>query len=79
MGQILHFIIFLFFKYSDETKIVIAPDSIYVLQFFPSITDGPVSYGDHYEGIVIKENDGGWKVDGYFYDNIPKSIIEKVY
>jgi hypothetical protein len=68
-----------FFDYSDETKVVISPESIYVLQFFPSTTDGPVSYADHYEGILLKKIDGGWKVDGYLFDNIPKSIIEKAY
>ncbi len=68
-----------FFDYSDETKVVISPESIYVLQFFPSTTDGPVSYADHYEGILLKKIDDGWKVDGYLFDNIPKSIIEKAY
>lgn len=68
-----------FFDYSDETKVVISSDSIYVLQFFPSTTDGPVSYADHYEAIILKKMDGGWKVDQYLYDNIPKSIIDKAY
>ena len=68
-----------FFQYSEETKVVISPESIYVLQFFPSTTDGPVSYADHYEGIMLKKMDGGWKVNEYLYDNIPKSIIEKAY
>lgn len=68
-----------FFEYSEETKVVISPESIYVLQFFPSTTEGPVSYADHYEGILLKKMDGGWKVDEYLYDNIPKSIIDKAY
>jgi hypothetical protein len=68
-----------FFQYSGETKVVIFPESIYVLQFFPSTTDGPVSYEDHYEGIMLKKMDGSWKIADYLYDNIPKSIIEKAY
>ncbi|MFB3162660.1 DUF3993 domain-containing protein [Neobacillus sp. 179-J 1A1 HS] len=68
-----------FFQYSGETKVVISPESIYVLQFFPTTTDGPVSYEDHYEGIMLKKMDGSWKIADYLYDNIPKSIIEKAY
>ncbi|WP_419888607.1 DUF3993 domain-containing protein [Neobacillus niacini] len=68
-----------FFHFSDETKVVISPERIYVLQFFPSTTDGPVSYEDHYEGVVLKKMNGGWKVDEYLYNNIPKSIIDKAY
>jgi hypothetical protein len=68
-----------FFQYSDETKVVISRESIYILQFFPSTTNGPVSYADHYEGIMLKKINGGWKVDEYLYDNIPKSVIEKAY
>jgi hypothetical protein len=68
-----------FFQYSGETKVVIFPESIYVLQFFPSTTDGPVSYEDHYEGIMLKKMDGSWKIADYLYDNIPKSILEKAY
>ncbi|MFB3168906.1 DUF3993 domain-containing protein [Neobacillus sp. 179-C4.2 HS] len=68
-----------FFQYSGETKVVISPESIYVLQFFPPTTDGPVSYEDHYEGIMLKKMDGSWKIADYLYDNIPKSIIEKAY
>jgi hypothetical protein len=68
-----------FFQYSGETKVVISPESIYVLQFFPTTTDGPVRYEDHYEGIMLKKMDGSWKIADYLYDNIPKSIIEKAY
>jgi hypothetical protein len=68
-----------FFQYSDETKVVISRESIYILQFFPSTINGPVSYGDHYEGIVLRKINGGWKVDEYLYDNIPKSVINEAY
>ncbi|MEH7493610.1 DUF3993 domain-containing protein [Neobacillus niacini] len=68
-----------FFQYSEETKVINSPESIYILQFFPSTSDGPVSYEDHYEGIMLKKMDGGWKVAEYLYDNIPKSIIERAY
>ena len=66
-----------FFQFSNETKVVISPESIYVFEFFPASTDGPVGYDDHYEGVLLKENDGGWKADEYLYDNIPHSILEK--
>jgi hypothetical protein len=68
-----------FFQYSDETKVVISRESIYILQFFPSTINGPVSYGDHYEGIMLRKINGGWKVDEYLYDNIPKSVINEAY
>lgn len=66
-----------FFQYSDETKMFISPEKIYVFEFFPAKTDGPVGYEDHYEGILLKKVDGGWKVDEVLYNNIPDSILEK--
>jgi hypothetical protein len=66
-----------FFHYSNETKVVISPESIYVFEYFPASTDGPVGYDNHYEGVLLKKVDGGWKVDQYLYDNIPHSILEK--
>lgn len=65
-----------FFQYSNKTKVVISPESIYVFEFFPASTDGPVGYDDHYEGVLLKKVDGGWKVDQFLYNNIPDSILE---
>jgi hypothetical protein len=66
-----------FFHYSDETKVIVSPESIYVFEFFPSTSEGPVGYDDHYEGLLLKKVDGGWKVDEFLYNNIPNSILEK--
>jgi hypothetical protein len=66
-----------FFQYSDETKMIISQDSIYVFEFFPSNSDGPVGYEDHYEGILLKKENGGWKIDEFLYNNIPDSVLEK--
>jgi hypothetical protein len=66
-----------FFEYSDKTKMIIAQDGIYVFEFFPASTEGPVGYEDHYEGIVLKKDNGGWKIAEFLYNNIPNSILEK--
>lgn len=66
-----------FFHYSDKTKVIFSPDSIYVFEFFPASTDGPVGYEDHFEGVLLRKVDGGWKVDEFLYNNIPDSILKK--
>jgi hypothetical protein len=66
-----------FFQYSDQTKMIISKDSMYVFEFFSANTDGPVGYEDHYEGILLKKENGGWKIDEFLYNNIPESILEK--
>jgi hypothetical protein len=66
-----------FFQYSDETKMIISQDNIYVFEFFPASTDGPVGYEDHYEGILLKKENEGWKIDEFLYNNIPDSILKK--
>jgi hypothetical protein len=66
-----------FFHYSDKTKVIFTPESIYVFEFFPATTDGPVGYEDHFEGVLLKKFDDGWKVDEFLYNNIPPSILEK--
>lgn len=67
-----------FFKYSDETKVVISSEAIYVFEFFPAASDGPVGYEAHYEGVLLKKVDGSWKVDKFLYNNIPNSILNGV-
>jgi hypothetical protein len=68
-----------FFQFSDQTEVVINKNSIYVYEFFEGENEGPVSYKDHYEGIVIKkDNKGDWKVSDYSYDFYPSDIaLEK--
>ncbi|MCM3690053.1 DUF3993 domain-containing protein [Neobacillus niacini] len=66
-----------FFHYSDETKVIFTPEGIYVFEFFPATTDGPVGYENHFEGVLLKKFDDGWKVDEFLYNNIPASILEK--
>lgn len=66
-----------FFQYSDETKVVILQDKIYVFEFFPAASDGPVGYDAHYEGVLLKKVDETWKVDKFLYNNIPNSILNK--
>jgi hypothetical protein len=66
-----------YYQFSDETKVVITPNEIYVFEFFPEKKEGPVGYLSHYEGLYVKKMDNEWKVDKYLYDQIPKEIIER--
>ncbi|MEH7177353.1 DUF3993 domain-containing protein [Neobacillus vireti] len=68
-----------FFQYSNKTKVVISSDRIYVFEFFPASTDGPVGYDEHYEGVLLNKVNGGWKVDQFLYNNIPDSVLEKAF
>jgi len=66
-----------FFTYTDETKIVRKKGYIYVFEYFKDSGEGPVSFDDHYEGVIMKDIDGIYKVDEYLYDNIPEEIIQR--
>lgn len=70
-----------FFQLSDQTEIVINKDSIYVYEFFEGENEGPVTYKDHYEAIILKRDQtGDWKVSEYSYEFNPSTDIvpEKV-
>lgn len=64
-----------FFSYSDDTKIVKKKEQIYVFEFFRGNQEGPVSYQDHYEGILLENENGQYKV-AEFLDEIPKEIVQ---
>jgi hypothetical protein len=66
-----------FFKYSESTKVVVEDHKIYVFEYFPKKTDGPVGYDSHYEGLLLSNVNGKWKISDYLYDEIPERIIKK--
>ncbi len=65
-----------FFQFSDQTEIVINKNRIYVYEFFEGQNEGPVTYKDHFEAIILKkEHTGDWKVSDYLYDFNPSTDI----
>jgi hypothetical protein len=66
-----------YYQFSDETKVVITPNEIYVFEFFPEKKEGPIGYHSHYEGLYVKKMDNEWKIDKYLYDQIPMEILER--
>jgi hypothetical protein len=66
-----------YYQFSDRTKVVITGEEIYVFEFFPASTVGPVVYKSHYEGLRLKKMNSNWKVDKYLYDQIPMNIIKE--
>jgi hypothetical protein len=66
-----------YYQFSKRTKIVFMKNKIYVFEYFPQSSEGPVGYKSHYEGLLIKREKNGWKLDQYLFNNIPKNIIEK--
>jgi hypothetical protein len=68
-----------FYAFSEKTKVVEMENEIYVVEFFPGNTEGPVGYEDHYEGLKLVIEDGDWKVAQYLYDEVPQEVINKAY
>jgi Protein of unknown function (DUF3993) len=66
-----------FYQFSNKTKVVIGSDEIYVFEYFPASTEGPVGYKSHYEGLLLKKSADEWRVEKFLYNTIPKNIIEK--
>ena len=68
-----------FYAFSEKTKVVEMENEIYVVEFFPGNTEGPVSYEDHYEGLKLVKETGNWKVADYLYDEVPQEVINRAY
>lgn len=66
-----------YYQFSKNTKVVILPEKIYVFEYFPEKSEGPVGYKSHYEGLLLIKTKQGWKVDQYLYNQIPEGIIKK--
>ncbi|MBY0120884.1 DUF3993 domain-containing protein [Bacillus sp. S/N-304-OC-R1] len=66
-----------FFTYSDETKSVWQQNKIYLFEYFPKTDEGPVSYESHYEGVLLSNEEGTWKIAEFLYDNIPSEIVNQ--
>lgn len=63
-----------FFSYNENTKIITHENQIYVYEFFPGNQEGPVTYQDHYEGIVLEAQNGQYKV-ARLLDKAPDEAI----
>ncbi|MDZ5470600.1 DUF3993 domain-containing protein [Bacillus sp. 31A1R] len=61
--------------FSDEAQVVFKEKEIYVFEFFPANEEGPVTYKDHYEGLLLTKVKDKWKITKYLYDNIPEDIL----
>ncbi|CAM3760579.1 DUF3993 domain-containing protein [Mesobacillus thioparans] len=68
-----------FYAFSEKTKVVEMESEIYVVEFFPATTEGPVGYEDHYEGLKLVKEKEGWKVAEYLYDQVPQEVINQAY
>lgn len=66
-----------FYQFSDNTRVVIKSNKVYVFEYFPESTEGPVGYKSHYEGILIENISGEWKISKYLYNQIPDEIIKE--
>jgi len=66
-----------FFNYDDKTEIIWGNKQIYVVEYFPRNVEGPVHYDAHYEGVLLEEEEGLWKVADFLYNLSPMMIGEE--
>lgn len=65
-----------YFQFSNQTEIVIKDKYIYVYELFEEEEEGPVTYKDHYEAIILSKNKSNiWRVSDYSYDFSPSQDI----
>ncbi|MGM0902534.1 MAG: DUF3993 domain-containing protein [Bacillota bacterium] len=64
-----------FYTYSDKTKIVNHNGSIFVVEFFPTVTEGPVTYEGHYQAVEMERTEKGLQVIKIWYENIPEEVL----
>ncbi|UII57225.1 DUF3993 domain-containing protein [Cytobacillus spongiae] len=67
-----------YFSYTDDTKIVREDNLVYVFEFFPANNEGPVSYSDHYDGLLLEETSEGVLVTKKLYNDVPEDILSEV-
>lgn len=65
-----------FFAMSEQTEVNIRNKKIYIYEFFPASKEGPVTYGDHYEGILMEKVSNDWLITSYLHEFNPDDIIE---
>ncbi|WP_176215214.1 DUF3993 domain-containing protein [Cytobacillus gottheilii] len=65
------------FSYDDETQIEEINGDLYVYQFFPAVYEGPVTYEDRYDGVVLTKQDHMYKVSDFLYNIDPSQLPKK--
>lgn len=68
-----------YFSYSAKTKIHMKGDQMYVYEFFPKSEGGPVSYEAHYEGVLLLNKAGKWKITNIYHDFKIEDIMDVSY
>ncbi|MBY0097704.1 DUF3993 domain-containing protein [Mesobacillus maritimus] len=64
-----------FYSYSDKTRVVNHNDSIFVVEYFPAVTEGPVNYEGHFQAVEMEREEKGLKVTKIWYENIPEEVL----
>ncbi len=69
-----------FYSYTDETKFIYDSEKnqIYVYEFFLKPEEGPVDYDDHFETIILIEDEGHWKVNEIVESTKKPDFIKKI-
>ncbi|MGD6941681.1 DUF3993 domain-containing protein [Cytobacillus gottheilii] len=62
------------FSYNQETKIAEENGHLYVYQFFPAVYEGPVTYEDRYDGVILTVEDDSYKVSDFLYNIDPSEL-----
>jgi hypothetical protein len=50
-------------------------DSVMVYEYFEASNEGPVSYGGHYEGILIEKTNNNWLISSLLDDSEVDSLL----
>lgn len=66
-----------YLRFSEQTKVVIESNQIYVFEHFEKNHEGPVGYDEHDEGILLEKINGDWKITTYLYNQIPQKITDQ--
>ncbi|QOR68374.1 DUF3993 domain-containing protein [Cytobacillus suaedae] len=69
-----------FYSYTDDTKFIYDSEKnqIYVYEFFLKPEEGPVDYEDHYETVILIEDEGNWKVNEFVESAKKPEFIESI-
>lgn len=65
-----------FFEYSESFEFGRKDGKKILYQFFPEVKEGPVSYPDHYEGVIFGKDPDGWKVEDIYFST-EEPILDK--
>lgn len=66
-----------FFSFSDKTKVDFEGKEVYMYELFEPKAESPLAYESRYEGLIIRQEKGSWKIAERWENDEIRAYIEQ--